>query len=223
MAIHKLFFGGQRTNNPYLAMLPSVAPCPDDVMETDSRKGPVLFSNTRWLPFGLADDIGGCTSCGSADCGESKAINQYLQCNPLAQGDFIDTHIIPRFTEVRSIWWYVDRPVAGVTLDLEFRDSTDDDGTMKGCHGCGQTGTPSTAIAIPGGTIDGSVADSGIIHLPLDGSFYFKKNGLLRMRLTAIPATPPAAPNCQNCNDNPLQGFSIMLSPEIYEPCRGLY
>jgi hypothetical protein len=209
MAIHKLFFGGQRTANPYLAMLPQVAPAPDAVFETDNRHGPVLFSPTRWMPFGHNMDEASCASCGAADCRESKAINQYVCSNEIVDGDSIDTHIIPRYTEVRSIWWMIDRPIPGLSIDLEFRDITDD--------------MASVAIPIPGGTINAAVAGSGIIHLPLDGTFYFPRNGLLRATLNGVPAAPPPTPYCTSCGAGGLQGFSFFLSPEIFEPCRGLF
>lgn len=211
MADHFIFFGGQRTRQLNLAMLPSVPPRPDDVMETDNRKGPVLFSNTRWIALGTEQvEARGCNGCGSAECSESMAIVDYVRNNPIEDGDCLYTHIIPRFTEARSIWWMVDRPLTGVTATISFVDSTN------------LVTANVIPVVHPDNPLNLSNAGSGIIHLPRDGSFYFRQNGLMRICLTGVPQPPELDPNCWDFR-TALHDLSLFLSPEVYEPCRGVF
>lgn len=207
MANYNLAYGGQRTSNPGINMLPAVAPLPDDVMETDARKGDMAFSNTRWLTFPGSALSDSCFSCGGAQCADSRALRAFVCDTPILQGDSIDTHIIPRFSSVERIWWQVLQPLVGASYTLEFRDTTDNN-----------TNVP---IPIAGGVINGALASSGLILLPTP--VYFPQNGFLRLTFTSLPAAP-VAPTCQNCAiGGQTEGVSLLLSPIIWEYCRGAF
>ncbi len=207
MTDYNLAYGGQRTVNPGLGMFPQVAPLPDDVFETASHKGPVVYSPTRWLAFPGSAISDACFSCGGAECSDSRAIRSFGCDTPLHTADSIDTHVIPRFTSVERIWWSVVNPVAGATFTLSFRSSTDN--------------ATSAPIAIAGGVIDGSVEASGIIAFA--APVYFAVNGFLRLTFTALPAAP-VSPACQNCAEGgQTDGIAILLSPIIWEYARGAF
>jgi hypothetical protein len=203
---YNLAFGGQRTANPGLAMLPQVAPLPDDVFETASHKGPVVYSPTRWLAFPGSAISDACFSCGGAECSDSRAIRDFVCGTPLLQGDAIYTHVIPRFSTVERIWWSVVNAVAGAQFTLSFMDTT---------------GSGPVSIPITGGVLDGAVVDSGIINLA--APLYFKENGFLRLTFTALPAAP-ATPSCQGCEEGgQTAGIALLLSPIIWEYARGAF
>lgn len=229
MTTHNLFFGGQRTNNPEWAMLPSVEPKPDDYMEPDARGTPVWFSLTRRLTFrntcascgGCSDICPGCPppadlcKCGGKKMdGGSAALAKYVEGNSIVEGDILNSVIVPKGSALAYVWWKVANPVPGLTLELRVRGNASSVG-----------GTALAPVPIVLGTIDGAACDEGLICVPaFNGCLpYFNQNDMLQVVVSSLPAPDPDACNDCGCCDpcSGIRALSLVVSPVVLFPCRG--
>lgn len=224
MATHNLFFGGQRTNNPEWAMLPSVEPKPDEPMAPDNRGNPVLFSLNRRLIWSDCCESCGCgTEPGPDACrctagskkldGGSTALKQYLKHNAIAVGDVINAVILPRQTALMYLWWAVESPIDPFTFDVRVRGNAASLG--------GTIAAPVPFVVAAG--IDGTVKGSGLIDVTtLNGGqpLWLDQNDMLQVVINDLPAV--AAPgDCSPCSDGGgIKGSSIIISPIVLDPCR---
>lgn len=153
---HKLYHGGPITNNPNRMMYPAADIDPKKHLHEAAHKEPACFSNTRRLSFGQADMI------------RQAALQQYVELNPIAQGDTIGAACCPAQCLLWGYAWRVITPEAGVSLKLKL-------------HFGGQS------LA----TIDGTVAGSDC--KPLVIPLWLPDNEILDLELTSWPANGVSA------------------------------
>lgn len=230
MATHDLFFGGQRTNNPHWAMFPQVEPNPDDYMEPDARGTPIWFSLTRrliWSPC--------CASCGcsAGGCGceapqnavacacppsmrkidsGSAGLHHYLENNPIAVGDVINSVIIPKGSALVYLWYKVEKAITPFTFDIRVRGNAASLG--------GTTAAPVPFSLITG--VDGTTVNEGLICVDTLNSgcpLWFDQNDMIQVVVTDLP--PQTNNDCGACCPGGIAGSSIIISPVVMVPCRG--
>lgn len=167
MATHNIFFGGNRTVTTFPpSMLPSRDVGEDQEFEADNRRGPIDFSLTRRLVWKEHAGI----NKGCPDDGFSDALSHYWACleTPIATGDVLNTHIIPRFSSLREVWVRVIKPAAGMTGQLSVRGNA------------ASVGGPQPV----GPVLDFGVAGSQLITLP--DPLYFDQNDMLQLTLAGV-------------------------------------
>lgn len=167
MAEHNLFFGGNRTTTTYPpSMLPSADVLPDQEFEADNRRGPIDFSLTRRFVWKEHAGINkGCPNDAFSD-----ALSQYFACNTFADGDIINSHIMPRYSSLREIWVNVVTPAVGLTADIQVRGNA------------ASVGGPQVVAA----AVDLGVEGSQLITLP--APIYFDQNDMLQLVLAGVDA-----------------------------------
>ena len=197
MATHSLFLGGNRNQfvNPP-RMFPQTDVKPDQVFEADNRRGPIDFSLTRELVWKCHEAI----NKGCPDDAFSDALAQYVECleAPFADGDIIETNIMPRHSSLREVWVNVVKPAAGLTADIVVR------GNAASLGGTPAVPAPVTVAA----GVDLGTEGSQLITLA--NPLYFDQNDMLQLVLTGV-------------DHDELICSQIMVSPVVREYCRGRY
>lgn len=167
MAEHNIFNGGARTRTTFPpSMFPSREVGPDDIMEADNRRGPIDFSLTRQLVWKGHEGL----NKGCPNDAFSEGLSQYWECleAPIADGDVLNTHIMPRFSSLREVWVWVEAPSAGLTADLQVRGNAASVG-----------GTQVVAAGV-----DLGVEGSQLITLP--NPIYFDQNDMFQVVLAGV-------------------------------------
>lgn len=230
MATHNLFFGGQRAYNLYGNMFPQVEPEPDGVMDPDARGTPVWFSLTRRLTFrdtctscgGCSDACPGCEPTSLCTCsgsnrkldGGSQALRAYLENNVIAEGDIINSVIIPKGSALAYLWWKVANPVPGLVVDIRVR------GNAASVGGTTEVPVP---IVIAQDVDAGTCAEGLICVPPFNGCHpYFDQNDMLQVVIKTLPVDPAGCNDCGCCDPCAgLKKLSLIVSPVVLFPCRG--
>lgn len=167
MATHNIFNGGARTVTTFPpSMFPSREVGPDDTMEADNRRGPIDFSLTRQLVWKDHEKI----NKGVPNDAFSAGLSQYIECleTPIADGDILNTHIMPKFSELQQVWIWVEAGATGLTADLQVRGNAASVGGVQ---------------VIQAG-VDLGTEGSQLITLPT--GIYFDQNDMFQMVLAGV-------------------------------------
>lgn len=133
MAYHRLYHGGLPVNNPEYAMYPAAQINQTDVLPQAAHKAPIYFGNTRLFDFTQKDIY------------RQAGLQQYLDANPIAQGDVIGASACSAPALLHGFAWGVEVAEAGVSMaaTLHYQGTTLDtiDGSVVGSN-CKLLATP---------------------------------------------------------------------------------